>query len=53
MVNEMSVECGNPKHPDGAWHQAEPLAGSWQWDLSIRQWIRSLWWGCSCPREKK
>lgn len=44
----MITDCGNANHPDGPWHQATPLPGSWQWTKRwrYRRNIRSH--GCGC-----
>lgn len=46
MNNE--PQCGNPKHPKGAWHTSSPLPASWQWFERIKQHFRQLRYGCGC-----
>lgn len=46
----MTIECGNANHPDGPWHPATPLPGSWQWGRRLQRWLRKIRWGCGCPR---
>lgn len=43
-------QCGNPKHPNGAWHPATPIPASWQWIKCFMYWINTKLWGCGCPR---
>ena len=33
-------KCGNPKHPNGAWHEATPLPLSNRWLERFKQWVR-------------
>lgn len=40
------VECGNPDHPKGAWHEATPMSMSWI--EQIKQWWRKRKYGCGC-----
>lgn len=40
--------CGNSLHPKGAWHEASPLATSWQWGKRFRQMLNRERWGCRC-----
>lgn len=44
------TRCGNPQHPDGAWHRA----GSYPVMLRERlvQWWRRKRWGCGCPTRR-
>lgn len=44
----MSVQCGNPKHPNGPWHPAASLPFSWDWRARFHQWRNKRRWGCSC-----
>ncbi len=44
----MIVTCGNPNHPDGAWHPAGPLPYSWQYIKRVRNWWRKRAYGCDC-----
>lgn len=48
MLNPNDVQCGNPRHPDGAWHPATGMAASWQWKERIIQWWRIRQYGCRC-----
>ena len=50
MSKQPDVQCGNPRHPNGAWHEATPLPypGPSGWLESIRQWWRIRKYGCPC-----
>lgn len=41
-----NVQCGNGKHPNGAWHPASP------YPITIidrlKQWLRTRKYGCGC-----
>jgi hypothetical protein len=54
MSDHWECLCGNERHPDGAWHPAEPLPlFSWRTiPERIRQWRRVKKWGCRCRRVK-
>jgi hypothetical protein len=45
--------CGNSLHPDGAWHEASPLATRWQWGKQFRQMLNRELWGCRCDKGKR
>lgn len=46
--DELRCTCGNPKHPNGSWHEATPLPASWEILKRIRFWIRTKLNGCGC-----
>ena len=48
---DTEVTCSNPHHPDGPWHLAEGM--SLKWRIRLVHWIRTLRWGCSCPKKVK
>ena len=43
--------CANPRHPDGPFHEAEPIPGSWELRKRLTQWLRKRKYGCVCPRD--
>lgn len=49
MQDQKPIEnqCGNPRHPRGAWHEAEPY--SLKWINQIKRWWRKRKYGCACP----
>ena len=46
-----NVQCGNEKHPNGAWHEASPCPMT-IFEQFI-QWWRTKKYGCGCPVRKK
>jgi len=48
-MSRLGVECGNERHPLGAWHPAGSLAASWEWRKRIVHWWRRRTYGCTCP----
>ena len=38
--------CGNPRHPDGAWHAATPLPTTFRKSAAFRRRVRK--YGCGC-----
>src|SRR5258708_7935889 len=46
---DWQVGCGNPDHPNGAWHPAASLPASWERRELRLQRQRQRVWGCGCP----
>lgn len=47
----MSVQCGNPRHPAGAWHEAQSTPPYRLRTLlsHLRRAARRRRYGCECP----
>lgn len=47
----MTTQCGNPRHPAGAWHQADPVPLYRLRNVAahVRRWRRGRRYGCPCP----
>lgn len=43
------VDCGNARHPDGAWHPAVALPGPGEYVEGLAQRLRRRAYGCGCP----
>lgn len=42
------IKCGNPHHPNGAFHNIAPYPYSWHFIERFKQWRNYKRWGCSC-----
>lgn len=45
---ESETRCGNPDHPQGAWHPASSLPASWEIAKRWQQRQNTKRWGCGC-----
>lgn len=43
-----AIQCSNPDHPEGAYHEAATVPYSWDWPARLRQRLNRAAWGCSC-----
>ena len=51
-VNGGVSTCSNSKHPNGMWHEATPIPGSWEWLKTIKYNLRMRKYGCGCEVKK-